>query len=178
MGTRLAIIIMTLFASLSSSFASLNAVPVGYKQVAAQYNIPAEILYAIALTESGTKLKQGIRPWPWTINVAGKGYRYPTQKDACIALTGFMRSTRLKRIDVGLGQTNLGYNGHHYQSSCEGFSPYKNLHVTAKILNECYQSQGRGSWLNAAACYHRPTGGRPAQTYRLAVQHHLKTVTQ
>lgn len=33
------------------------------------------------------------------------------------ALLGFMRRYPLKRIDVGIAQVNLGWNGHHFTST-------------------------------------------------------------
>nr|WP_024914254.1 transglycosylase SLT domain-containing protein [Chania multitudinisentens] len=147
-------------------------IPEGYRTVASQHQVPAEVLFAVALAESGRTVNKVTLPWPWTLNVAGKSYRYATRAEGCQALTRFMRTHPLKRIDVGLGQTNLGYNGHHYRSACEAFEPYDNLNTTARILRACYR-QRNGSWLDAAACYHRPAGGAPAKTYRAIVQRHL-----
>lgn len=39
----------------------------------------------------GQKLAHGVRPWPWTINVAGIGYRYASRDEAYQALLGFIR---------------------------------------------------------------------------------------
>src|SRR5690606_11626175 len=46
--------------------------PTAYQQIARQAGIPAEILYAIALQESALLLRGQLRPWPWTLNVAGR----------------------------------------------------------------------------------------------------------
>ncbi|MFS6933723.1 transglycosylase SLT domain-containing protein [Klebsiella oxytoca] len=151
---------------------SYQPIPAGYYQVAVKERVPAEALYSLALTESSRKLPHGVRPWPWTINVAGKGYRYATRQEAYQALSGFMRSHSLKRIDVGIAQVNLGWNGHHFRSSWEAFDPYINLHVAARILRACYDSHP-GSWIAAAGCYHHPAGGQPARTYQAIVKQHL-----
>lgn len=55
---------------------SMQNVPSGYQKVALQHGVPAESLYSLALAESSRQLLHGARPWLWTINVAGKGYRY------------------------------------------------------------------------------------------------------
>ncbi|PQQ34693.1 lytic transglycosylase, partial [Photorhabdus luminescens] len=115
------------------------------------------------------------RPWPWTLNVAGKGYRYATRQAVWQALQGFMRSVPLKRIDVGITQVNLGWNGHYFRSYWDALDPYTNLHVAARILKTCYQSNP-GSWLNAAGCYHHPAGGQPASKYRKIVARKLSTL--
>nr|WP_241522159.1 transglycosylase SLT domain-containing protein [Chimaeribacter californicus] len=152
-----------------------QVIPSGYLHIARQENVPAEALYSLALTESSRKLAHGVRPWPWTINVAGKGYRYASRRDAYHALMGFMQRYPLKRIDVGIAQVNLGWNGHHFASTWDAFDPYLNLHVAAQILRACYV-RNPGSWLQAAGCYHHPTGGKAARTYQSAVTRHLNTL--
>lgn len=69
-------------------------IPEGYVRVAAVHGVPAEVLYAVSLTETvmapsaiAGVMKNGmrisasrpLRPRPWTINVAGKGYRYASR---------------------------------------------------------------------------------------------------
>lgn len=151
------------------------SVPEGYQQVARQAQIPAELLYAVAMTESGSRLEHDIRPWPWTLNVAGKSYRYATQQQACTALQQFMQSQSHKRIDAGLGQINIGWNGHFFSTPCDALQPYQNLRVTAQLLRQHYQQQQ--SWLNAAGRYHHPAGGVPAQRYRQKVAFHLQQLS-
>ncbi|HHW9302788.1 TPA: transglycosylase, partial [Salmonella enterica] len=107
MASRLCTLTVGLFIS-----AHACAVPPLYAQIAHQQQVPAELLYAVARAESGTRLAQGLHPWPWTLNIAGTGYRYPSRSSACRALLAFARTRSLKRIDAGLGQINLGWNGH------------------------------------------------------------------
>ncbi|ELX2369106.1 transglycosylase SLT domain-containing protein [Salmonella enterica] len=165
---------LAMFIALPECLAA-QSVPEGYHWVAQAENVPAEALYSLALTESSRKLAHGVRPWPWTINVAGKGYRYASRNEAYQALLGFMRRYPLKRIDVGIAQVNLGWNGHHFTSTWEAFDPYINLHAAARILRTCYE-RSPGSWIAAAGCYHHPAGGKPAQIYRAIVSRHLGTL--
>lgn len=157
-------------------------VPAGYREVARLEGVPAEALYSLALTESSYTLPAShpqageVHPWPWTINVAGRGYRYPTRDTAWQALQGFLRTTSPKRIDVGIAQVNLGWNGHHFRSTREAFDPYTNLHVAARILRACYDARP-GSWIAAAGCYHHPKGGSPAARYQGIVRRKLATLT-
>ncbi|MDC9612928.1 transglycosylase SLT domain-containing protein [Xenorhabdus khoisanae] len=151
-------------------------VPTGYHQVAQTEKVPAEALYSLALAESGYKLPQGIRPWPWSINVAGKSYRYNTRLEAWQSLQSFIQTNSIKRIDVGIAQVNLGWNGHHFNSTWEAFDPYINLHVAARILRACYDTNP-GSWVTAAGCYHHPKGGLPASKYKAIVKQKLSTLT-
>lgn len=155
---------------------SLQDIPPAYRKIAAEARIPAEALYSLALTESSRRLPVGERPWPWTINVAGKGYRYETREEAWQALLQFVRKAPLKRIDVGIAQVNLGWNGHLFPSFYDAFDPYINLRVASRILRACYDSNP-GSWIKAAGCYHHPAGGKPAATYIAIVRRKLDTIS-
>ncbi|ENT7862813.1 hypothetical protein ACFGQG_002155 [Salmonella enterica] len=72
----------------------LQTIPPGYHLVASESGVPAEALYSVSLAETSRKLPHGERPWPWTLNVAGKGYRYNTRQEAYDALLSFMRRYR------------------------------------------------------------------------------------
>ncbi len=154
---------------------SPQPIPQAYRQIAAEARVPAESLYSLALTESALRLSFGERPWPWTLNVAGKGYRYATREAAWLALLTFVRTVPLKRIDVGIAQVNLGWNGHLFPSFYDAFEPYTNLRVAARILRTCYDARP-GSWITAAGCYHHPAGGKAAATYIAIVRRKLDTL--
>ncbi|HBC2981890.1 TPA: transglycosylase SLT domain-containing protein [Escherichia coli O146] len=168
--------------------AAVQNVPDGYVRVARAHGIPAELLYAVSLTETSMSpeamsgvLKQRrrdfrqpdvARPWPWTINVAGKGYRYATRLEAWQALQVFLKHYPAKRIDVGIAQVNLGWNGHRFPSTWAAFDPYTSLNTAAVILQEC-RRRHPVSWLQVAGCYHHPAGGAPAARYTAVVRRHL-----
>ena len=90
---------------------SAESVPSGYRIVASERAIPDAIFYAVALAESGRVLKtDGIfRPWPWTLNVAGDGYYYPTRIEAWQALRDWLDQGK-RSIDIGLMQVNWRYH--------------------------------------------------------------------
>ncbi|EAN4681529.1 hypothetical protein EHN46_21815 [Salmonella enterica] len=177
MATRYRSLILIWLAPLSffSFVHAAQDVPVGYRQVAQQAGVPADLLYAMALTESGSRVSQGLRPWPWTLNVAGKGYRYSTRQEACIALNQFIRTTSPKRIDAGLGQINIGWNGHFFATPCDALAPYPNLQIAARLLRSHYDRWQ--NWYEAAGRYHHPAGGKPAQRYRQQVSRHLQKLS-
>lgn len=56
---------------------------------------------------------------------------------------------------------------------CDSLHPLQNLSLTAQLLRQRYDERP-GSWLNAAARYHRPAGGAPAARYRKLVSRHLQ----
>ncbi|TVO63303.1 transglycosylase SLT domain-containing protein [Denitromonas ohlonensis] len=148
--------------------------PPAYQLEAQRVGIPSSVLYAVALQESGTRLRGRMVPWPWTLNVAGTPQRYATRAEACTGLRRALGRTPAKRIDAGLGQVNLGYHAHRYAQPCELLDPYRNLAIAAEILRE--QHVPGEDWLLAIGRYHRPAGGEPAARYRRSVHRHLTRV--
>ncbi|WP_431306379.1 transglycosylase SLT domain-containing protein [Pseudomonas aeruginosa] len=148
--------------------------PPAYQLAAQRAGIPSLVLYAVALQESGIRRNGRIVPWPWSLNVAGQSRRYATRSDACAGLQQVMQSTPHTRIDVGLGQINLGYHRQRYTSACDLLDPYRNLAIAADILKE--QHSPGEDWLLAIGRYHRPAGGEPAARYRRSVSRHLARV--
>ncbi|MEE9358612.1 MAG: hypothetical protein V3U62_10150 [Sedimenticolaceae bacterium] len=57
------------------------SVPGGYRAIAKENGIPHTVFYAMALTESAIQLDESdvYRPWPWTLNVAGRGYFFDSR---------------------------------------------------------------------------------------------------
>lgn len=146
--------------------------PPAYQLAAHDADIPPTVLFAIALQESGTRVRGRLLPWPWTLNIAGTPYRFTTRQAACHALLQALTRHDTKRVDVGLGQTNLGYHGQRFSSPCEALDPYRNLAVTAALLREHHDATG--DWVLAAGRYHRPAGGAPAARYRAGFSQRLE----
>ena len=123
--------------------------PPAYKRIALPKGVPAEVLYSVALTEQGPAARR-IRSLAWTLNVAGKSYYYATRTAACTALLAAINLYGAKSVDSGLGQVNIGWNGHRFSSPCESLDPYKNLDATSDILIEqrdaLYASALGGRW--------------------------------
>lgn len=138
--------------------------PPAYQLIASKAGIPSTVLFSIALQESGTALRGRTVPWPWTLNVAGTPQRFADRRQACAALQHALRQHHPKRIDVGLGQTNLGYHTDRYATPCDALDPRTNLEVTADLLREHYAVTS--DWIAAAGRYHLPAGGAPAARYR------------
>ena len=113
-------------------------------------------------------------PWPWSLNVAGQSRRYATRAQACAGVRQALREVPPTRIDVGLGQINLGYQQHRYRQPCDLLDPYDNLRIAADILKE--QHTPGEDWLLAVGRYHRPAGGAPAARYRRRVSQYLQRV--
>ncbi len=157
-------------ALLTTSFLNtsvLAAVPEGYLQVAQAQGVPATVLYAVALTESGAALASGKQqPWPWTLNVEGRPYRFPTRLEAWQALHAHL-ARGATRIDIGLMQVNWGYHQRALGDPWRALDPYHNLTVGASILRAQYRHAG--DWRQAVGRYHAPNHVERADRYSLHV---------
>lgn len=119
-------------------------------------NIPTHLLAAIATTESGrwhTGLGMNV-PWPWTINVEGKGYFFDSKAEA-IAQTRSLLAKGHQSIDVGCMQVNLKHHPKAFADLNQAFDPSTNVAYSAKFLRENYATLG--DWIKATAAYHSRT---------------------
>jgi hypothetical protein len=133
-------------------------IPRAYRVVAAEYGVPVPLLYAIALQESRAVLGASVRqPWPWTLNVAGVGYRYGSRAAAYAALNNYVKRGET-RVDVGLMQVHWRFHHGALGSTWTGLHPWHNLRVGAAILRDCFRRTG--SWTAASGCYHSMTPER------------------
>jgi Transglycosylase SLT domain len=145
-----------------------EAVPVGYRSIASERSIPSAVLYAVALTESGKQVaSKGVyRPWPWTLNVAGRGYFFDSRLAAWQALTGWLKDGE-RSVDIGLMQVNWRYHEERLGTPWQALDPYHNLRVGAEILQACYTT--RQDWWASVGCYHAPANPERADQYRRRV---------
>ena len=152
-------------------------VPEGYQTIATERGIPSAVLYAIALTESATRLTNSniYRPWPWTLNVAGQGYFFDSRVEAWQALENWIRQGR-RSIDIGLMQVNWRYHKEKLGTPWQALDPYHNLRVGAVILQDCYQT--RQDWWASVGCYHSPANMQRAERYRKRVVSHWRRITR
>ena len=153
------------------------SVPVGYQQVADAYDLPPEVLYAVALTESARQVDStgNVRPWPWTLNVRGRGHFFASREEAEAALQQHFDAGR-RSIDIGLMQVNWRYHRQRLGSPQLALDPYHNLRVAAEILRDCHQR--RQDWWAAVGCYHAPNSPQRAARYRARVRAHWQRVTR
>jgi hypothetical protein len=106
-----------------------------------EHGIPKHLLAAVSLQETGryNKSKRSMVPWPWAVNVEGKGYYFDTMHEAVT----FVKRQKMKgktSIDVGCMQVNL----HHH--------PDAFVSVSESFLKENFREAR--SWRNAVAWYH------------------------
>ncbi len=127
-------------------------------------NLPAGLLDAIAVVESGRiNARTGIaRPWPWTIDANGTGYMYASEQAAIQAAAAF-QAAGITSLDIGCLQVNLLQHPNAFQSLAAGFDPAENASYAARFLSTLYAKFG--NWPAAVAAYHSqtPAYGGPYQ---------------
>lgn len=151
-------------------------IPPGYQAVAREYGLPPAALYAVALTESGKRLSSGrVRPWPWTLNVAGEPKFYATRAEAFRALR-ISFAQGITRIDVGLMQVSWRHHQALLRDAWTALDPYYNLRLGAWLLiSQWHQS---GNLWEAVGRYHAPAAPERAAAYRQRVGRWLERLCE
>jgi hypothetical protein len=121
--------------------------------------LPAGIMQAISLAESGRwhKASRSRFAWPWTVTAHGKGRFYPS-KDAAIAAVRKLKADGVKNIDVGCMQVNLKYHPKAFKSLQDAFDPATNARYAANLFAKLRRSTR--SITRAVAHYHSTTRHR------------------
>nr|WP_255596738.1 transglycosylase SLT domain-containing protein [Cognatishimia sp. MH4019] len=119
-----------------------------------QIGVPVSVLWAISLTETGRKKNGAFQPWPWTVNMEGKGVWFDTDEEArAYVFKHYKRGAR--SFDVGCFQINYKWHGQSFASIEEMFDPVPNALYAAKFLTDLYNELG--DWSKAAGAYHSRT---------------------
>jgi hypothetical protein len=121
---------------------------------ARRIGVPVSVLKAITRTETGRKRGRDIQPWPWTVNMEGKGYWFDDEATARdFAYKEYARGAR--SFDIGCFQINYKWHGDAFQSIEDMFDPRKNADYAARFLLSLRAEMG--SWGKAAGAYHSRT---------------------
>lgn len=139
-----------------------------------RYGIPAGLLVAIALVETGRRdpATGALHPWPWAVDADGQGSLLPSRAHA-IAWVKRARSRGTLSVDVGCMQVNLLQHPDAFTSLEEAFTPSRNADYAARFLRSLHAMTG--DWLRAAGAYHSQTPSL-AGPYRRQVQATLAAV--
>ncbi len=116
--------------------------------------IPPDALYAITLTETGRSRGGKLRPWPWTVNMEGKGFWFDTREEALAYVTE-RYNAGARSFDVGCFQINYKWHGMNFESIEAMFDPMTNATYAAQLLGGLYDEFG--DWTKAAGAYHSRT---------------------
>ncbi|CAE6956485.1 transglycosylase SLT domain-containing protein [Paraburkholderia domus] len=127
--------------------------------------VDPKVLAGIAMNESN----YAGRPWPWTLNVAGRGYFFRSREGAYRAITYLLSQDRCD-FDVGLMQVNWCYHHQRFASPWDALKPSSNIQVAESILNEYYRKTH--SVAQAVAYYHS-ANPEPGREYLARFVQHL-----
>ena len=140
--------------------------------VAKQSNVPVKVLKAISRTETGRVTNNKLSPWPWTVNMEGKGVWFESGDAArAYAYKHYKRGAR--SFDVGCFQLNYRWHHHAFSSIEDMFSPIPNATYAANFLSQLYAELG--SWEDAVGAYHSRTP-KHAEKYKKIYAKHLAEV--
>ena len=134
-----------------------------------QTGVPFDVLYAIALTETGRNITgSGPEPWPWASNQGGDGNWHASRSEA-VAMVEARLAEGVTNIDLGCFQLNHRWHGEHFASVDAMFDPLANALYAAQLLKRHYDRLG--DWSAAAGAYH---SGTPeyAERYRVKFEQH------
>lgn len=118
-----------------------------FNKVSEKSGIHPTVFYGIAMNESKWKG----RPWPWTLNVAGKSYYFKDRETASKAAE-FLLSKKFTLFDIGLMQVNWKWNGHRFKDPWNALDPNTNIAAAADILLENFSRTK--SMAKAIGAYH------------------------
>lgn len=161
MGLPLRRMILAALAAFISSFAgtvaaSGNPCEGAILRASARYGVPAGILYAVGLTETG---KKGSLQ-PNALNIEGKAVFAESRAEA-VRLFEQARQTGAKLIDLGCMQINHHYHSGHFRSVADMFDPDRNVDYAARFLVQL--KANHTTWSMAVARYHAGPNNDPAQ---------------
>ncbi len=116
--------------------------------------VPLSVLRTISLAETGRKSGGAFRPWPWTVNMEGRGVWFDTRQEALdFVRQNFRRGAR--SFDVGCFQLNYRWHGQAFGSVEQMFDPAAGAIYAANFLKQLFAE--KGNWVDAAGAYHSRT---------------------
>lgn len=120
-------------------------------QVSGETGVPLDVLRAITRAETGRTTSDALRPWPWTVNMQGKGIWFDTEIQAQrYVFQHFLAGAR--SFDIGCFQINYKWHGAAFRSIEEMFDPLLNARYAASYLLSLYRETS--DWTRAVGAYH------------------------
>ncbi len=107
-----------------------------------EYNIPENLLSAVAMVESGK--------YPWSINARGRAHVFRTKGEA-LSFIEKQKKRGTKNIYVGCMQICLKSHGKRFETLDHALTPYNNIRYAAKLLRGLFDRFG--SWESALMHY-------------------------
>ena len=123
-------------------------------QAARETGVPADILAALSLTETGRRVDGVVRPWAWSANSEGAGQWFDDPESAIAFAEGRIRDGRTN-LDIGCFQLNYRWHGENFASVRQMFDPLENARYAARFVSQLYTETG--DWRSAAGAFHSRT---------------------
>jgi hypothetical protein len=121
---------------------------------ASETGVPAGVLRALSLTETGRVSDGRLRPWPWAINQGGEG-RWFASAHEMIAHASSLIAAGTTNFDIGCFQLNYRWHAGNFATLDAMADPTSNARYAAQFLAQKHQASG--DWELAAAAYHSAT---------------------
>jgi soluble lytic murein transglycosylase-like protein len=141
---------------LSTALAWGNPCEAEILRASQKYGVPAGILYAVGLTETGVKGSLQ----PYALNIEGKAV-FARDRDDAEAEFAKARRQGAKLIDLGCMQINHHYHAGRFRSLGDMLDPRQNVDYAARFLLEL--KKRHETWSMAVARYHAGPDNDPAQ---------------
>lgn len=119
-----------------------------------KHGVPRDVMLAITLVETRTRRGGVSGPWPWTVNVAGKGGWFQSRAAALLHAQSAL-SRGETSFDVGCFQLNYRWHGMHFASIDQMFEPGPSGDYAARFLKDLHAETG--DWIKASGHYHSRT---------------------
>jgi hypothetical protein len=122
--------------------------------VARETGVPAPVMLALTLTETGRRIGGRLRPWPWAANGGGQGHWFATPDEAA-RYAGAQLAQGRRSFDLGCFQINWHWHGAHFARPEDLLDPMVSGRYAARLLRDLHAELG--SWTAAAGAYHSRT---------------------
>ncbi|MEM9705035.1 MAG: lytic transglycosylase domain-containing protein [Pseudomonadota bacterium] len=129
------------------------------------HGLPSGLLTAISIVETSRTSSGTRKPWPWTVNVSGRGHYFDDQESAKRYVAKQL-GAGVRSMDIGCFQINTKWHSENFPSVPEMFNANLAADYAAKFLAKLHAQ--RGDWLSAVAAYHSRAPKRGA-VYRKKV---------
>lgn len=153
----LGMVVLLLIAGMSATPVRAGADSLCYDAASAAAEatgVPVEVLVAIAQTETGRQSGDTVRPWPWTVNVAGSGAWFDTRAEAAAHAAAALSAGQTS-FDLGCFQLNHRWHGEAFSGIDAMLDPDANALHAARFLARLFAETG--DWSLAAGAYHSRT---------------------
>ncbi len=153
-------VVAALFSAFAATLALANTCDRAAELAAQRHDVPTQILKALARVETGRTLDGVFQPWPWAINLEGRGTWFSSREAASAYLHAALAQGD-QNFDVGCFQINNLWHGQAFAGVDDMLDPSRNADYAARFLKSLFLETG--SWENAVGFFHSRTPDKAAR---------------